>query len=186
MNPISGVKRQVLGQVADGVVGLGAEDRPDLVHALEHANHDLLVELRALGEIGAPAEPSTGKTLAPLSVAEATTFGVKISVNPAWSSALRNPDADAAAICANARRAGCRSDTAAWSKRVGSCALSFGLRSSNGGASVGSVTTSTAGSTNSTPRGARSFATTLPSTSTTVSARSSARASRLDRSVSTT
>ena len=54
--PHLGVERDVLGEMAHGVVGLGAEHRPDLVHPLEHADHDLLVQLRALGEERAPAE----------------------------------------------------------------------------------------------------------------------------------
>ena len=44
------VERHVLGEVAGGVVRLGAEHRPGLVDALEHADHHLLVQLRALGE----------------------------------------------------------------------------------------------------------------------------------------
>ena len=50
------VERHVLGEVADGVVRLGAEHRPGLVHPLEHPDHDLLVQLRALSEVRAPAE----------------------------------------------------------------------------------------------------------------------------------
>jgi hypothetical protein len=41
-----GVQRRVLGQVPPGLVRLGAEDRPHLVHALEDADHHLLVKLR--------------------------------------------------------------------------------------------------------------------------------------------
>jgi len=41
-----GVQGHVLGEVADGVVRLGAKDRTDLVDAFEHADHGLLVELR--------------------------------------------------------------------------------------------------------------------------------------------
>jgi hypothetical protein len=50
------VERHVLGQVADGVVGLGPEGRAGLVDPLEHPDHDLLVELRALRQVGRPAE----------------------------------------------------------------------------------------------------------------------------------
>ena len=50
------VERHVLGEVAHGVVRFGAEHRADLVHALEHADHHLLVELRALREVAGPAE----------------------------------------------------------------------------------------------------------------------------------
>ena len=50
------VERAVLGEVAHGVVRLGAEHRPDLVDPLEDADQLLLVELRALGEVGRAAE----------------------------------------------------------------------------------------------------------------------------------
>ena len=50
------VERHVLGEVAHGVVRFGAEHRTDLVDALEHADHHLLVELRALREVARPAE----------------------------------------------------------------------------------------------------------------------------------
>ena len=45
------VEAGVLVDVTRGVVRLGAEHRPDLVDPLEHADHDLLVELLALREI---------------------------------------------------------------------------------------------------------------------------------------
>jgi hypothetical protein len=45
-------------------------------------------------------------TLAPLSVALATTFGVKISVKPRASSVSRKPRVACAASCATARRFG--------------------------------------------------------------------------------
>ena len=50
------VERDVLREVAHGVVRLGAEDRADLVDPLEDADQLLLVELRALGEVRRPAE----------------------------------------------------------------------------------------------------------------------------------
>ena len=75
-----GVERHVLGQVADGVVRFGSEHRADLVDALEHADHDLLVELRALRQERRSPNQSIGNTFAPLSVADATTLGVWISV----------------------------------------------------------------------------------------------------------
>ena len=50
------VERDVLREVADGVVRLGPEHRPDLVDALEDADQHLLVELRALREVRRPAE----------------------------------------------------------------------------------------------------------------------------------
>jgi hypothetical protein len=54
--PELGVERDVLGEVAARLVRLGAEDGPGLVHALEHADEHLLVELRALREVRAPPE----------------------------------------------------------------------------------------------------------------------------------
>ena len=50
------VEGDVLGEVPHRVVRLGAEDRADLVDPLEDADQLLLVELRALGEVGRPAE----------------------------------------------------------------------------------------------------------------------------------
>ena len=55
------IEADVLVDVADGVVRLGAEDRADLVDALEDADHDLLVELRALRQIGLPLEVLHGE-----------------------------------------------------------------------------------------------------------------------------
>ena len=49
-------RRDVLREVPDGVVRLGAEDRTDLVDPLEHPDQRLLVELRALGEVRRAAE----------------------------------------------------------------------------------------------------------------------------------
>ena len=81
------------------VVGLGAEHRADLVDALEHADHDLLVELRALGEVGAAGRTSRSGTRWRRSRWPApTTFGVWISVKPSPSSVARKPATDAAAI----------------------------------------------------------------------------------------
>ncbi len=51
-----GVEGDVLSEVAHGVVRLGAEDRADLVDALEDAHHLLLVELRALRQEGRATE----------------------------------------------------------------------------------------------------------------------------------
>ena len=50
------VERDVLGEVAHRVVRLGAEHRPDLVDALEHPDHHLLVELRRLRQVRRAAE----------------------------------------------------------------------------------------------------------------------------------
>ena len=50
------VERDVFGEMPRRVVRLGAEDRPDLVHALEDPDHDLLEELRALREVRGTTE----------------------------------------------------------------------------------------------------------------------------------
>ena len=52
-----GIERDVFGEMASGVVGFGSEHRTDLVHALEHADHHLLVELGALREVSRSPEP---------------------------------------------------------------------------------------------------------------------------------
>lgn len=45
------VERDILGEMPRSVVGFGSEPWPHLVDALEHPDHHLLVELRALREI---------------------------------------------------------------------------------------------------------------------------------------
>ena len=50
------VQGDVLGQMAGGVVRFGPEHRTHLIDALMHSDHRLLVELRALGQVGVPAE----------------------------------------------------------------------------------------------------------------------------------
>src|SRR5262245_31891687 len=54
------VERGVLGEVARRVMRLRPEHRTDLVHPFEHPHEHLLVELRALGEIGLLAEVVDG------------------------------------------------------------------------------------------------------------------------------
>src|SRR5947209_10084943 len=49
-----GVQADIFIDMARGVVRLGAEDRADLEDALKDANHDLLVELRTLCQVGGP------------------------------------------------------------------------------------------------------------------------------------
>ena len=67
------------------------------------------------------------KTLAPLSVAEATIFGVWISVKPRSSRVARNPSAAAAAaVTAAGVAVACRRATDAWSSWVGRVAVSVG------------------------------------------------------------
>ena len=56
-----GVQRDVLVDVAGGVVRLGPEDGADLVDPLKDADHHLLVELRALGQVGGLAEVVEGE-----------------------------------------------------------------------------------------------------------------------------
>jgi hypothetical protein len=46
------VEANVLVGVAGCVVGFGSKDRADLANPFEDPNHDLLVELRALGQEG--------------------------------------------------------------------------------------------------------------------------------------
>ena len=50
------VEADVLVDMADGIVRLGAEDRADLEDPLEDAHHDLLVELWALRQVRLPVE----------------------------------------------------------------------------------------------------------------------------------
>ncbi len=50
------IHTDILVQVAGRRVRLGAEDGRDLENTLEDADHDLLVELRALRETGTPVE----------------------------------------------------------------------------------------------------------------------------------
>jgi hypothetical protein len=66
------------------------------------------------------------KTFAPDSVAEATIFGVWISVKPSRSSTARKPATLAAEISSGALSAGCRRVTGAWSRIVGSVAGTTG------------------------------------------------------------
>ena len=56
-----GVERDVLVDVTGGVVRLGPEDGAHLVDALKDADHHLLVELRALGQVGGLAEVVEGE-----------------------------------------------------------------------------------------------------------------------------
>ncbi len=55
------VEADVFAEVADGVVGLGAEDGADFEDAFEDADHDLFVELGALGQVGRAAEVVDGE-----------------------------------------------------------------------------------------------------------------------------
>ena len=55
------VEADVFAEVADGVVGFGAEDGADLEDAFEDADHDLLVELGALRQVGGAAEVVDGE-----------------------------------------------------------------------------------------------------------------------------
>jgi hypothetical protein len=59
------VQADVLVDVADGVVRLGAEDRSHLEDALKDADHDLLVELRALRQEGRAAKVVELKDVGP-------------------------------------------------------------------------------------------------------------------------
>ena len=59
------VQADVLVDVAHRIVRLGPEDRSHLEHALENAHHDLLVELRALRQIGLAVEVLHPKDVGP-------------------------------------------------------------------------------------------------------------------------
>ena len=120
------VERDVLGQVAGGVVRLGPEHRPDLVDALEDADHHLLVELRALGQVRRAAE-----------VVEREDVGAALGRR---ADDLRGVDLDEAARVERRTEpgdrgradaeggGGCgwRSATGAWSSRVGRLAREVG------------------------------------------------------------
>src|SRR5215469_1222564 len=115
-------------------------------------------------------------TFAPDSVAEATIFGVNISVKPSASSAARKPAAPAAEISKPARSCGWRSVVGAWSRIVGSVAVSVGRYKSNGGGVAGPDSSVTVGLVSSAPPGAWTLAVTRPSTCSTVSSGISQRA----------
>ena len=130
------VERHVLGEVADGVVRFGAEHRADLVDALEHADHHLLVELRALREVAGPAE-----------VVDAEHVGAGLGGR---RDDLRRLDLDEAGRVergAHAREreraepehrapaAGGAARPRAWSSWYGSCSFSSGTRRLTGGGS---------------------------------------------------
>ena len=172
------VERDVLVEVARRVVRLGAEDRADLEDALEDADHDLLVELRALRQVGRPAEVVDGEDVGPalggrgdelrrLDLDEAQR-------RAAWRGSRRS---SAAATEQSARWRGWRSASGAWSRMVGSCAAIVGRKRSNGGGSAAAEITSTVGSWTSTPPGACGCATTAPSTASTDSRWSAAKPS---------
>ena len=55
------VEADVFAEVADGVVGFGAEDGADFEDAFEDADHDLFIELGALGQVGGAAEVVDGE-----------------------------------------------------------------------------------------------------------------------------
>src|SRR5262249_18008767 len=59
------VERDVFVQVPWGIVRLGPEDRLDLEHALEHADHHLFKKLGALGQAGGAAEVVEAEDVGP-------------------------------------------------------------------------------------------------------------------------
>ena len=65
-------------------------------------------------------------TFAPDSVADSTILGVLISVKPSPSRLARNPAMAAADISNGARSRGCRRLAGAWSRMVGSAAVTAG------------------------------------------------------------
>ena len=70
-----GVQAHVFVDMARGVVRLGAEHRAHLVHALEHADHDLLVELRRLRQVGLLAEVVHAEDVGPALARRRQQFG---------------------------------------------------------------------------------------------------------------
>ena len=164
------VQAGVLGEVPGGVVWLGPEHRPDLVHPLEHADHGLLEELRRLGEVGALGRSSRCRRRSRRTrwrSRRSSACGSRCSRSR--PTPTRNPATEAAAISNWARRAGCRNATAALSKMVGRVAGTTGRYRSNGGAATASPSTVIRGSVSSAPPGAWGLAVTRPVTSTTVS-----------------
>ena len=141
-----GVERDVLVEVARVSCGSARKTGPDLEDALEHADHDLLVELRALREVRRPAEVVDlrrrwRRPRSPLP----TIFGVWISVKSMRVERRRGSRvSEAAASCQSARRCGCRSVT----RRVVEQRRQLGVqrrggRDRTGGGSVAAEITST-------------------------------------------
>ena len=126
----------------------------DLVDPLEHADHDLLVELRTLRQVRAGDRSSrSGRRWRRSRSPTATIFGVWISVNP------RRVERAAKARHATPRPAadGARGAGGAAPRRRGRASSGavrevLGRRSSNGGADTGSATTVDLGSYNLDPR----------------------------------
>ena len=170
-----GVQRDVLAEVPRRVVRLGAEHGSDLVHALEHADHDLLVELRALGEVGGPPEVVEGEDVgAALGGRRDDLRGLDLGERErvegraeARRSRPPPPGTPRAAAGGAARRARGRAG-------VGSCSFSAGRHSSSGGAWAGAASTRSSGSWSSAPPGAWLLATMSPVTASTVSGSRSA------------
>ena len=170
MKPELDVERDVLRQVPHGVVRLGAEDRPDLVDALEDADQLLLVELRALGEVRrAPEVVDLEDVGAGLGRRRHELRGLDLgeAAPRRGSRGSRGPRRRPAPTAA--RWAGCRQVTGAWSSRVGREAFSSGRQSSTGGVAAGSVNGVITGSVSSMPPGACGLAVAVPTTSTVVS-----------------
>ena len=78
-------------------------------------------------------------------VAEATILGVWISTKSSARSVRRKPSMEAEARRNRARWRGWRSASAAWSRTVGSCALSVGRKRSKGGGALAGERMSMAG-----------------------------------------
>ena len=148
---------------------LGAEHRPDLVDPLEHADHHLLVELRALREVAGPAE-----------VVDAEHVGAGLGRR---RDDLRCLDLDEAGRVERARASRRATARRAGTPRAGGVAqrdrgvveqvrqllLELGTRRLTGGGSGVAATRVNFGSTSSTPPGACAFSLGVPSTAKTVS-----------------
>jgi hypothetical protein len=102
------VETDVLVDVADGVVRLGAEDRADLVDAFKDADHDLLVELWALGQEGGAAEVVELEDVGPALRGRGDDLGRLHFGEVAGVHVARKPAIAAAARRKTARRVGWR------------------------------------------------------------------------------
>ena len=189
MKPELGVERRVLRQVPGGVVRLGPEHRPDLVDPLEDPDHQLLVELRRLGQVRRAGRSSRARRRSrPLSVADADDLRRvdldEAAARPVWPGTRRSPRP-------TIRSAAARRRVAQRQRRVVELGGQGRASAPAGTGRTAAVrrrapSTRTAGSVSSTPAGAAAFAATVPVTSTTLSSVSASTSARGAGSVTTT
>jgi hypothetical protein len=181
-----GVQGDTLVEMPRRVVRLGAKDRCHLVHALEDADHDLLVELWALRQVGLlPQVVDAEDVGAPLRVSPDELRSLDLDKALA-SSARRKPRVRAAAAAKTTRCDGCLRVIGAWSRIVGSDARRVGPDITTGGGTSASTITLILGARISTPPGACGSATACPITSSTDSRSSAASRSTSAGSSTTT